>query len=311
MVGIFASVAIRHFRADAEAKKERGKEEGRQAAWRTITPRMGSAEDEARKAIETRIQDVRAFFAERQKRVPSYAARVFSLRSKWELGKSKLPLTDKDAHTRFLKEEFSKLVFSESEIAQVVTGAVENYVRDVQAIENALLVRIRADLQDTPGGASALPELKTDALFSTHFGKIIGGLSEKTGTDAKVDVSRMIGSEIAAAIAVRVGLAVATRLGVSGTIVGAGAAAGPETLGLSVVAGLVIDQIAGWVIGWFYKPEEEIGKKLNEELARLSVLIIDGDEKTRGLKQELGALAERRNSLRAEALRKMILQPVP
>ena len=318
-IGIGGSLALRHaltkspppvvVPVDDAAKKKHDEEERRKMAWRLVAPRIEIAEEEARKAVEVRTEEVRAFFAERQKRVPAYADRVLSFRSKWELGKSKVPGADKDAHTRFLKEEFSKTVFSEAELGQVVTGAVENYVRDVQAIENALLVKIRADLKDAPECAAMIPDLKTEALFRDRFGSLVGALSTKTGTDSKVDVGRLVGSEIAAAIAIRVGIAVAARLGVSSTILGVGAAGSLETFGISIVAGIIVDQIAGWVIGWYYKPEVEIGQKLNVELEKLCSLIVAGDEKTRGLEQELGALAERRKLVREAALREMILQP--
>jgi hypothetical protein len=118
-----------------------------------------------------------------------------------------------------------------------------------------------------------------------------------------------VGSEIATAITIRVGTAVAARLGVSTTILGTGVAASTETLGVSIVAGIIVDWIAGRIIGWYYKPEVEIGKKLSAELDALSLLIVSGDEKTRGLKQELEALAVRRKLVRDDALREMILQP--
>lgn len=320
-IGIGGSIALRHvltkphapvvIPADPTTKQKRDEEERRKIAWRIIAPRIEIAQEEALKAVDTRTQEVRDFFTERQKRIPAYAERVLSFRSKWELGKSKIPGADKDAHTRFLKEEFSNIVFSEAELAKVVTSAAEDYVRDIQAIENALLVKIRADLKDMPECAAVLPDLKTEALFRDRFASVVGGFSEKAGSDAKVDVGRFVGSEIAAAIAIRVGVAVAARLGVSSAILGTGAAAGPETFGVSVLAGVIVDQIAGWVIGSFYKPEVEIGKKLNEELTGVSTLIVSGDEKTRGLKQELGALAERRELVREAALREMILRSSP
>ncbi len=321
-LGIGGSIALRNMRTktpapavglpdDAAAKKKRDEEQRREIAWKIIAPRIESAQEEALKSVEMRTQQVLGFFAERQQRIPAYAERVLSFRSKWELGKSKLPGTDKEAHTRFLKEEFSKIVFSEVELGQAVTGAAEDCVRDVKAIENALLVKIRADLKDMPECAAVLPDLKTEALFHERFAKAVGGLSDKAGADAKVDVGRLVGSEIAAAIAIRVGVAVASRLGVSTAILGTGTAAGAETLGVSIVAGIIVDQIASWMIGWYYKPEVEIGKKLSAELDGLSALIVNGDEKTRGLKQELGALAVRRKLVREAALREMILQSSP
>ena len=251
---------------------------------------------------------MRAFFVERQKRLPAYVERVLSFRSKWELGKSKIPGADKDAHTRFLKEEFSRLVFSEAELGHAVTLAVEDYVRDLHAIENALLVKIHADLKDMPECLAVLPDLKTEALLRDRFSNVMTGLSCKAGTDATVDVSRLVGTEIAAAITIRVGIAIASRVGVSAGIVGTGTALGPETLGASIIAGVAIDQVVGWVIGWIYHPEVEIRTKLTEELSGLASLIIDGDPKTRGLNQELIALAAQRKLVRETALSQLILQ---
>lgn len=315
-IGIGGSIALRHIlkkpptivngQDDTAAKQKRDEESRRQIAWRIAAPRIEIAQEEAIKAVEIRTQQVRDFFAERQKRIPAYAERVLSFRSKWELGKSKLPFTDRDAHARFLKEEFSKLIFSQDELKQQITGAVEDCARDIHAIENALLVKIRADLSDMPECVAVLPDLKTDALFRDRFEKVVVSLSEKAGTDAKVDIGRMVGSEVATAIAIRVGIAVAARLGIIETSI----VLAPETFGVSIVVGLIVDQIAGWVISWFYKPEVKIGKKLTEELGGLSLLLVNGDEKTRGLKQELGTLAEQRKTLREGALRHMILKPI-
>ena len=318
-IGIFVSIALRSLLTKAQppvvatvdpaVKQKQDDENRRKIAWRIVTPRIEIAQEEAIKAVETRVQEVRAFFDERQKRIPAYADRVLSLRSKWVLGKSKLPGTDKEAHTKFLKEEFARIVFSEAELSQAVMGATENFVRDIEAIENALLVKIRADLQDTPECAAVLPDLKTDALFQSRFAKTTISLSGTASADLKVNIGRLLGSEIAAVIAIRVGTAVATRLGVSAAILGTGAAAGPETLGVTVIAGILVDQIAGWVIGWFYDPESEISKTLSAELKNLATLIVVGDEKTRGLKAELTQLSEQRKELRNNALQEMILQP--
>ena len=319
-VGIGGSIALRHFlkksppppieKSDSAAKQKRDEEARRQIAWRIAGPRIEIAQEEIIKAADARTQQVRDFFTERRKRIPAYAERVLSFRSKWELAKSKLPYTDKDAHARFLKEEFSKTIFSQAELEKQITGALEDYVRDIHAIENALLVKIRADLSDMPECAAVLPDLKSEALFRDRFEKVIISLSEKTGADAKVDIGRMVGAEVATAIAIRVGIAVGTRLGISGGILGTSSALGPEPLGVSIVVGLIVDQIAGWVIGWFYDPKVEIGKKLTEELNVLTMLIVNGDEKTRGLKQEFSTLAEQRKILRENALREMILKPL-
>jgi hypothetical protein len=293
------------------ASGQKAAEAQREVAWRVATPRMEMAQEDAHKAVDARLRQVTHFFAERKKRVPAYASRVFSFRSKWELGWSKMPFTDRETHARFLKSEFSRLVFSEAELHQVVTQAIEDTVRDVQAIENTLLVKIRADLMDFPACAAALPDLKTESLFRDRFNQHLTSLSAKTGADTQLDVTRLVGSEIATAIVIRVSAAIAARLGVSAGIVGTGAALGPESLGVTLAIGLVVDQIVGWVIGWFYKPEEEVARKLNQELDQVAALLVNGDKSTRGLRQELQSLVARRKDLREAALREMILAPHP
>jgi hypothetical protein len=178
-IGIGGSFALRNMRtkapapvsaaSDAAAKEKRDAELRRTIAWKIIAPRIEIAQEEALKAVETRTQEVRDFFLERQKRVPAYAQRVLSFRSKWELGKSKLPGADKEAHTRFLRDEFSKLVFSETELGQVVTTAATDYVRDIQAIENTLLGGCSRRLERNAGVLCRISESQNGREFPRKF----------------------------------------------------------------------------------------------------------------------------------------------
>lgn len=293
--------------------QKKGEDERRKVAWRIVTPRLEIAQEEALEALKKRTQQVAAFFTERQKHLHAYAERVLSLKSKWELAWSKMPKADKDGHTKFLKDEFAKIVFSEADLTNTITQATEDYARDVNAIENALLTKVRADIQDFPDCAAILSATNTDELFRVRFAATVTQLSKSTQTDLKVGVGQLVGSEIAAVIAIQVGKAIATRLGVSAGIIGTGTALGPETLGVSALAGIVVDQAISWVIGWFYDPTAEIEGKLQTQLEGLSALIVNGDEKTRGLVQELTTLAEQRKIIRNGALQQIILnnQPVP
>jgi hypothetical protein len=278
-----------------------------------VAPRLEIAQGEALEALKKRSQQVADFFTERQKNLHKYAERVLSLKSKWELAWSKMPTADKDGHKKFLKDEFAKIVFSEADLSKAITQATEDYVRDVNAIENALLTKVRADIQDFPECAAILSATNTDELFRARFAATVTQLSQSTQTDLQADVGQLVGSEIAAVIAIQVGKAIATRLGVSAGIIGTGTALGPETLGVSLIAGIVVDQAVSWVVGWFYDPTAEIEGNLRTQLEGLSTLIVNGDKKTRGLVQEFTTLAEQRRSIRDGALQQMILnnQPVP
>lgn len=312
MIGIAGSVALRHFGTPPPPPppplQQQEEERRREMAWRIIAPRLEIAGQDAAKCAEMRTQQVADFFAERQKRVPAFAERALSFSSKWKLAKSATPWGDKEAHQRFLKQEFDRLVFSDAELSEAVTLAVKEYARDIQAIENALLVNIRADLQDVPESAAVLPDLRSDEAFRERFlATVAESVSRQTAVDARVDIGRFVGSEIAVQIVGRLGARLAARLGVSGTILGVGAAFGPETFGGSIVLGLIADQLAGRVIGLFYDPESEIAGKLCAELDRLSSLIIQGDGRTPGLRQELADLGRQRTMLRNAALKEMVL----
>ena len=288
-------------------------DERRKIAWRIVAPRLEIAQEAALEALKERRQQVANFFTERHKHLHEYSERVLSLKSKWELAWSKMPKADKDGHTKFLKDEFAKIVFSEADLTKAITQATEDYVRDVNAIENALLTKVRADIQDFPECAAILSATKTDELFRAQFASTVTQLSQSTQTDIQAGFGQLVGSEIAAVIAIQVGKAIATRLGVSAGIIGTGTALGPETLGVSILAGIVVDQAISWIVGWFYDPTAKIEGKLRTQLDGLSTLIVNGDEKTRGLVQEFTTLAEHRKLIRDSALQQMILntQPAP
>ena len=278
----------------------------REKAWKTIAPELEATQDSIVRSANSPLSSVRGFFEDRKKRIPAFAGRALSLRSKWELMRSKVSGGDKDRHAKFLADEFSKTVFSSAELERAVIYAIENYERDIEADENKLLVKVRADLENLPEFSKEFPELRTEQTFHQHFDAALRDVTRKTGVNMNVGLARLVGTEITTAIAVTVVRAAATRLGVSATIEGIGASGSPETLGISIIAGLIIDQLAGWVIDWYYKPEEQITRSLNEELDQLSKLIIEGDDKTLGLKQRLATLAQQRKLAREAALRKLI-----
>lgn len=85
-----------------------------------MAPRLEIAQEEALEALKKRTQQVTDFFTERQKYIREYSERVLSLKSKWELAWCKMPNADKDGHTKFLKDEFAKIVFSEVDLTKAI-----------------------------------------------------------------------------------------------------------------------------------------------------------------------------------------------
>ena len=71
--------------------------------------------------------------------------------------------------------------------------------------------------------------------------------------------------------------AVATRLGLSGAILGTGAASSWATAGAGVVIGIVVDLLLDWIIGWFYDPVDDIAGKVAASLDDVKHSITAGD----------------------------------
>src|SRR5207244_2127211 len=92
----------------------------------------------------------------RKQAARAFATEVLSLSGKWAFVKSKLPWTDADGHNRFLRESFERLVFKGEDIKELIESAVRGYVSELEGIESAMLVDIRADLSE---GELAPPEL--------------------------------------------------------------------------------------------------------------------------------------------------------
>jgi hypothetical protein len=78
-----------------------------------------------------------------------------------------------------------------------------------------------------------------------------------------------------------IGVSLATELGVSGGILGAGAYSGAFTFGVGLVAGILVDMALDWVIRQAgYDPEGEVAAKVAESLDHLERLILEGDKKS-------------------------------
>ncbi len=193
--------------------------------------------------------------------------------------------------------------------------------------------------------------LLNDAAFRAEFDRAVAGAAAEAAGDFQVAVSRevvsFVAGEVAAQVAVRVATAVAARLGVSAGVLGTGAAAGWATFGVGLVAAVVVDAAisqAAKMAG--YDPTARVSEKVQGVLAQVRSLLVDGNPEARqaleqlrnmqandadagvraecrkaadaieaggnlGLRSELLKLHEVRARLRREALRRLVLEPVP
>jgi len=294
-------------RAALDARAER------QRRWREIVqPRLQECAAATARAADESVGLLTRFIAERKAGSHAFAESMLGLRAKWTFVRSKLPGWlggNETAHAQYLAERFRETIFSNEEVRMTLENVVVSYLSTVQARENELLVRTRADLADIP--LPEFPAVQSDATFQAEFDRLLRDAAPTIQTDVGVDVARELTSfvmgEVAASVAVRVMTAVATRLGVSAGILGAGASASWATFGLSLVAGIIVDQVVSWIIDAVRDPVGQLETRVNEMLDQLSREIVDGAPGDPGLRGRLVAIDRQRAAIRSEALRRLVL----
>jgi hypothetical protein len=251
------------------------------AALEKIAPHQKAAEKAALAAVTKACDRADDFFRQRRERAHAFAEEALSLRSKWEYLKGAAGAGD--GHRHFLHTLFEEKVFSQKELADLLTSVVEEYLQALRGIENDLLVAIRADLDD-----SALPELraaawtKTDQLFQAEYTEALKQVTGTVSRDMAVLIGReavaWVAADVAGSIATSLAVSVAQRIGLSATVMGSGVAAGAATLGLSLVAGCIIDALLDWVIqAMGYDPVEEVRDQIDLLFQEFQGVLIFGD----------------------------------
>ena len=317
-------------------------------AWSRIQPQLKAARQAGIDASDKHYQRVSEFFAERKKRTRAFAEAVLSLRSKWQFVKSKLPSADREAHRKYLRDRFEETVFSSKELEELLRSVVEGYVQELRGMENELLVKIRADLADGAlADLKADARFRTDTAFRGEYAKSLEAAASVMAKDLKVQIGRevvtWVGADIATTITISVAGNVATRFGVSAAILSTGAASTVATLGVGVAACVIIDALMDWIfqaVG--YDPAGDVRTEIDEALEDFEGLLLFGDkymppisldlfpsakseaaearrldrivvgkannDARPGLVAEMLNVCERREKLRSEALRKLILE---
>jgi hypothetical protein len=252
----------------------------RRQAWEKIQPRLDAADVAAYESALVRGGEIKAFFALRRAGAAGFAEAVLSMKSKWLLATDKL--RSRRDHRAFLDATFAAYLFKPQDLQAVLDQAIGDYARDLQAHENALLISIRADLIDLPAARTALPALRDARQFRHAYERMAARVHDVAARDARVEGALLGGSIVAPIILQRVTVAVATRLGVSAGILGAGAASSAYTLGAGLVVGVVVDVIAHRIMDRYLDPRGTVERRVVRTLEETATLLVDGDPNLTG-----------------------------
>ncbi len=268
----------------------------RARAWERTERLLAEAEQAGATALERHLASIHAFLAERKPGSRAFAEALLGLRGKWELVKAQLGGDTEGQYAAFLAEAFAAHVFRATDLEQAVAAAVRGYLAELDGIEDALLVRLRADLADDAlPVAAVVPALRSEQAFRQRY----RDLAERVAQDLRTDLAVVAGRELflweattlATDLTLKAGAAVAARLGVSTTILSAGAAASWRTLGVGLVVAIVLDAVVNRIIkAAGYDAEEQVAGRVAQTLDDLGRSITDGDPEARATLEKLQAM---------------------
>ncbi len=257
------------------------------AVWAKVQPHLDELDRQASAARDRRLTALRAFFREREKGAGGFAEEALSWGGKWALIKQTIGIGEADAHRKQLSDAFGRHIFTGADLQAELERAVRGHLSDLEGMENDMLVRVRADLNDADLGRDKRPaSLDSDAAFQAECRRLeadlVPVLSRELGVTAGREVVSFVAMDVATQVVLRVTEAVAAELGISTGILGTGAASTIETLGVGLVVGIVIDALVGELMRAFgHDPEGEIKGQTVNLVEHLADLMIDGDPTAR------------------------------
>ncbi len=268
---------------DSSGTKDRGEPTGeesgepidieavRREAWQRIEPRLQTADKKTRELTNQLIGSIESFFDERREGTKAFAEAALGWSSKWELIKSR------EGHRRFIAERFAEHIFTQDELAKLLKGAADEYAQGLKAVENELLVQVRADLESLP--SIALPAFSNEQMLRSRFDEVVHDTAKRVADDLKLDVGRQLVIDgVVAVVITKTLTTIATRMGISGAVLGTGAASSWATLGAGIAIAIAVDALLDWVIGWFYDPVENLSQKVAASLDAVKQTIMTGDQ---------------------------------
>jgi hypothetical protein len=265
-----------------------------------VEPTLAWTDAEATAAVERQLAHLARFFAEARGRTPKFAEGVLGWGSKWRFVVDKVPYTKGDRHAEFLRKVFAEQLFSDKELTQAIEQIARGYADSLTDVENQMLVRLRQDVVGLP--VAELPQFQDVSSLQTAYGSALKQAQTHVGASVNGDVASLVMSLVVQEVVTQV----AVRLGVSAGVLGVGAGSSWATLGVGLVVGVIVDQMIGWVWDAWADPQGQLALDMNKKLSQLERMIIEGDEKSPGLRTRLLEFSRQRAEQRRYAIHQLL-----
>lgn len=276
------------------AKLAAARKAEREAAEARIEQRLAEADREGIAAAEQCLTGLRDLFRQARQGSRPFAEDALAFSSKWRLVADYLPFTPGNLHAEYLKEAFEQHLFSSHQLAQRLEAAITEFQRTQQDIENRALIDIGADLESLK--LQTVPPPSQQQLQQR-----IHDVLEQSVRNVRDDlVADVVLAVVSGELAPQLVRTIAIRLGISSTVLGAGASASWATFGASAVVGLLVDWIITKIWDWWADPTGDLAAKIDRQVDQLRFELLDGPQ---GLKKTFVAAATTRSELRRKAIR--------
>ena len=245
-------------------------------------------------------KDLHEFFAAAKQNAPLFAKHALSLSSKWRAVSDVIPFTRDDRLKEYITQRFHEDILSPGDLEKALQNILTLYLKEVESIENEMLINIQLDVPDLP------PNSIMRTTSPESLGSVFQTLLVQTAKSSQSDVMRCIGRDTVAEIASTILGPLAVQMAASAGILTVGGSAAGVTVGLSIIAAVIVDLAVSWIWDWFTDPKGDIAAAICSQLDNMERLIIHGDGKTPGFREQLLKINQERTEIRQKTIQKMI-----
>ena len=299
-----------------------GNEEQLRLLESQIEPLVFAEADENGKALRTARARLHEVFQRYRQRAPKFAEELTHWGVKWKLVKSTLHDWWKKDHesARIARKIFADHVFSEAELKRDLEEVMREFLAEMEANRNRMLVDAHAVVSHSMLPVASLTADEFSKRFNKQSAEFVEQrvkevpqltlLSSAGGFSASLGAGYL--AETVAALLVRWGTTAAATAGgstVGGAVAGGGGGStvGPWGTVIGITAGLIVGGVVDWAMESRFK----------DKVTRQTREILDGMEKAALQDKEKGLYAmlktlvlENKHAHRA-AMRALVEEPIP
>jgi hypothetical protein len=253
-------------------------------------------------ALDRQMRAIPRFFGDAKQGCREFADYALGWGSTRRWLQDLFPWGDCEKHKRFLEEKFAECIFAPEDLEKVVEHTIQAYLKEVEQIENNMLLKLQEDVADFPipfakwdrkqlqkkyaeSVTAACQQAQRKLLY--HDAKELAGVAA-----GEALATRIIPQQVAEAIATQI----LNRLGLQLSTKAVGIASGVVTFGIGLVVSAAID----WIIESILDRKGELAEQVAAQLDELE------QEISQAVRSELRKFAEERSAIRQAALQSLL-----